>query len=289
MILAGALGALLLATPAWAGPVGPLTTFSSNTPAVASEVNGNFTAVKSAVDDNATRIGTLETTVGTLGTTLSTVNSNAARKDAAAGNQSFDGGTLYLDYTNNRIGVSTSTPAVPLDVNGAVSATSYALKTARSGLVMFGGANMHPDGYTDEQWQTSEDGYGYIVSGTAGYAIGLSAPIHLPQGATVTALFCHVYDNDAASSLSYTARLKRRGYSNTNVSASTLAECSSSTTGPGAANELSESGDNSILNAVIDNWNYSYHLWVNFTVSAPSLSLRLYDCGVTYTYSELSN
>jgi Chaperone of endosialidase len=43
-----------------AGPVGPLTTFTAGTQAKASEVNGNFSAVKTAVDDNATRVGTLE-------------------------------------------------------------------------------------------------------------------------------------------------------------------------------------------------------------------------------------
>jgi hypothetical protein len=39
-----------------AGPVGALTNFNSGTPALASEVNGNFSAVKSAVDDNAAQI-----------------------------------------------------------------------------------------------------------------------------------------------------------------------------------------------------------------------------------------
>jgi hypothetical protein len=46
--------------PAVAGPVGPLTTFTSGTTAKASEVNDNFTAVKTAVNDNATRIATIE-------------------------------------------------------------------------------------------------------------------------------------------------------------------------------------------------------------------------------------
>jgi hypothetical protein len=50
-----------------ANPVGPLTTFTAGTPAMASEVNGNFSAVKTAVDDNANRIGTLETTVTPAG------------------------------------------------------------------------------------------------------------------------------------------------------------------------------------------------------------------------------
>jgi len=45
---------------AHAGDVVGLKSFTSGTPALASEVNGNFTAAKSAVDDNASRVTTLE-------------------------------------------------------------------------------------------------------------------------------------------------------------------------------------------------------------------------------------
>ena len=47
----------------WADTVAPLTTFTSNTPAKASEVNDNFTAIKTAVDDNATDITTKQNQV----------------------------------------------------------------------------------------------------------------------------------------------------------------------------------------------------------------------------------
>jgi hypothetical protein len=50
-----------------AGPVGPLTTFVAGTTAKASEVNANFSAVSTAVNDNASRIGTLETTITPAG------------------------------------------------------------------------------------------------------------------------------------------------------------------------------------------------------------------------------
>lgn len=54
---------LLLASGAsLAGSVGPLTTFNAGSTAVASEVNGNFNALSTAVNDNHARIGTLETT-----------------------------------------------------------------------------------------------------------------------------------------------------------------------------------------------------------------------------------
>src|SRR5438445_382515 len=43
-----------------AGPVAPLTSFTAGTPAKASEVNGNFSAVSTAVNDNNSRITALE-------------------------------------------------------------------------------------------------------------------------------------------------------------------------------------------------------------------------------------
>jgi len=53
-------------SPAYADPVGTLTSFSSGTPAVASEVNGNFTTVSTAVNDNDARIVALEALVADL-------------------------------------------------------------------------------------------------------------------------------------------------------------------------------------------------------------------------------
>ena len=44
----------------YAGPVGPLTIFTAGTTAKASEVNDNFSAVKTAVDDNHSRVSSLE-------------------------------------------------------------------------------------------------------------------------------------------------------------------------------------------------------------------------------------
>jgi hypothetical protein len=50
-----------------AGPVGPLTTFTAGTPAKASEVNGNFSAVSTAVNANDGRITTLESAITPAG------------------------------------------------------------------------------------------------------------------------------------------------------------------------------------------------------------------------------
>lgn len=72
---------------ACAGQVSGLVTFSAGTTAKAAEVNGNFTAVKSAVDDNHARIQALEqavaalqSTVATLSAQLSTVQGSSVMK-----------------------------------------------------------------------------------------------------------------------------------------------------------------------------------------------------------------
>jgi hypothetical protein len=60
-------GALVL-SGANAGEVTGLTTFTTGTPAKAAEVNGNFNAVKTAVDDNHARINALQTGIAAIDT-----------------------------------------------------------------------------------------------------------------------------------------------------------------------------------------------------------------------------
>jgi len=59
----------LLCTAVFAQEVGTLNTFENGKRANADEVNSNFTTLKSAVNDNNGRIGTLESTATTLGST----------------------------------------------------------------------------------------------------------------------------------------------------------------------------------------------------------------------------
>lgn len=74
---ASAFGFLVLST-AFAGEVTIPNTFTAGAPAVAAEVNENFTAVKTAVDDNDSRVAALETALAALQATVSTLQSELA-------------------------------------------------------------------------------------------------------------------------------------------------------------------------------------------------------------------
>lgn len=56
----------ILSQPVWASEVTGLTTFVAGTPAKASEVNANFTAVKAAVDDSHAQILAMQQTIASL-------------------------------------------------------------------------------------------------------------------------------------------------------------------------------------------------------------------------------
>ncbi len=83
-------------TLSFAGEVGSTTTFASGTPALASEVNGNFTALISAINDNATRIAALEAAApdnSVAGSTyqVHTINSSVAAGSGANGGPNNNG------------------------------------------------------------------------------------------------------------------------------------------------------------------------------------------------------
>ncbi|NNF97891.1 MAG: hypothetical protein HKM93_00790 [Desulfobacteraceae bacterium] len=61
---------LTMATAAGAGDVAIPNTFESNTPAMAAEVNENFTAMETALNDNDRRIAAIEAALDTLRTTI---------------------------------------------------------------------------------------------------------------------------------------------------------------------------------------------------------------------------
>ncbi len=99
-----------------ASEVTGLTTFNSGETISSSEMNGNFTTIKNAVNDNNTRIGNLESTVndstnglGALGTKVTNLESTVNSLDSAVNNQSTGLGALGTKVTNLENTVNDST------------------------------------------------------------------------------------------------------------------------------------------------------------------------------------
>ena len=76
---------IMMFTPTvMAGQVGSMTTFTSGTAAVASEVNGNFTAVETAVNDNDTRTTTNASDISTNQSRLTNIETSTASVHATS-------------------------------------------------------------------------------------------------------------------------------------------------------------------------------------------------------------
>jgi len=133
-----------------AGQVTGLVSFSAGTPAKAAEVNGNFTVVQAAVDDNNARIEALETKLAKFGTNAGlAANGNASVGACVVGEIKLYAGSvagalpangqvlnisaasaLFALIGNKFGGDGTSTFALP-DLRGAApNGLTYAICTA---------------------------------------------------------------------------------------------------------------------------------------------------------------
>ncbi len=179
LILAQALGALFLASTqvVWAADVTGLTAFSAGTPAVAAQVNGNFNAVRTAVNDNHARITTLETTSS---------GGNIVLQDSTAVTGNLLKGTLpflhNFGVTNTFIGVNagnfslTGNNLTALGVNALANNTTGFSNTA-SGA---GALRANTTGFSNAAFGTGA--LQNNTSGVANIAIGLSAGSRLTTG-----------------------------------------------------------------------------------------------------------
>jgi len=100
--------------------------FSAGTPAIAAEVNANFDAVEVAVDDNAQRVGSLETAIGTAGI--------AVRVDGAVVGRYLAHGTGFLEVD------------LPAAAGGGTEMVARALSVFNSGRIH----TVSPTGYLFE-------------------------------------------------------------------------------------------------------------------------------------------
>ncbi|MCC7385738.1 MAG: collagen-like protein [Deltaproteobacteria bacterium] len=224
-----------------------------------------------------------------LASTLSVDPAIVARKDAAAGDQAFDTGTLFLDYANNRVGVRTTAPAVELDVTGSIRASgNIGYNPPRSfSLVVPGSEFEQAHGLDDDPWWVGQTNmFRYLASGGAGlYITDAYAPVHLPEGATVTGLVCRFYDNDAAANVAFTVLFSRISLAG---GISTISSISQPATAiqTGTLQEVS-----STFSTAISNQTFAYQLYVdNFNTGTTyaGANIRWYGCSLNYTLGTLA-
>jgi len=112
------------------------------------------------------------------------------------GNQSFDGGTLYIDAANNRIGVGNVVPSEKLDVAGNIELTGdVKYSSARQRYLNIPPVAFVADGgHIDDRWnfENTQGAYAYISDGTTGADHMRSfASVNLPHLAQINSLFCN--------------------------------------------------------------------------------------------------
>ncbi|MBN4073295.1 hypothetical protein JYT23_00500 [Mariprofundus ferrooxydans] len=134
--IAVAAATLLISSTAWAGALTIPNTFTAGTPAVAADVNANFTAAKTAVDDNNTRI-TANTASATTNTTdiAANVTNITALQNSKAGYAKAISPNGPNGFNTPVFLTATGTPVVTMTLN--VPAAGFAIVTGRafSGLV----------------------------------------------------------------------------------------------------------------------------------------------------------
>ncbi len=226
------------------------------------------------------------------------VSSLVARKDAAAGNQAFDTSTLYLDYTNNRVGINDSTPLTTLDVDGTTSASRYVYRTARAYSQYISAVKFNFTPY--RKYDGSERfEYNYYSGSITPYAYGeyshLITGIHLPQGANISRLTCYYSDNSEIEDIqSITASLTSRGFLASNRT--TLGSISATTSGNNP--NIIQNADISVFGQgdPIDNRHFMYLLEMELALTENTSgenfsrysNIKFYGCRIDYELKEVA-
>ena len=149
----------------WAASVDIPNTFTANTTAKASEVNANFGAVKTAVDDNDSRLVALEALVATLQTDLTSANSNIGTLQTNLATANVTIATLQSDMTTAQSGIDANTSDISgLQADSVPNLSTYLEITTMNGYdtALFSGINVQVVNGVD---QTTLNGLGNLIVG----------------------------------------------------------------------------------------------------------------------------
>jgi hypothetical protein len=203
----------------------------------------------------------------------------------AFGNSPADG----LAVQGN-VGIGTSSPSQKLEVVGNVqvpAANEYLYSSAKQKYISVPAnalMSMRPQLYnlyftTYVTGYDGESGYGYFNDGSAGADAIATAPVYLPDGATVTELWLRYYDSDATYNL--TVSLEKKGHGTINNATMASYTSIGNSSGPSSAVPISVTA---ITSPVIDNASNAYY--VKFKAKQANTSLGILDIRIGYTVTK---
>jgi len=287
----------LVAASAWliAGSVTIPHSFSANTTAKASEVNANFSAVKTAVDGNADDIRNAKTNIQTNTNNIELNQENIRNNDSAirSNTASITTNTTHITANTSNIQNNADDIAEIVDerigrvaagggLAGGGDSGDVTIRRA-SGSVAISPAAFHPMSHPDACFMNTYTGFAYFIDGTTTRNdCKAIAPVMLPDGATLTKLSCLLKDNDHADHPEIKlVRTYQSGATTYLFSVSTLnnnvnyIRVNDTTVNPDDPN-----------NATVDNANYTYVLSytppTNTSGAGDDQALR--GCSIAYTY-----
>lgn len=196
---------------------------------------------------------------------------------------------LVLGNTTTSVGIGVNAPVEKLEVNGNVQidgATSeYKYGTAKTKQLSIPSVAFQSE-KSNLHTSNSIGGQIYTVATTTlslGYASYYSAPVYLPDGATVTNFEAYVVDEDATYNISLCQLWRSTSTVGTQYGTSSTMAQTSATSGSNTNIQLLS--DNSITSPLIDNANYYYY--VRFGgVYTGNQNIRLSRFVITYTINK---
>jgi len=115
--------AMLLSSTAWAGALTIPNTFTAGSPAVAADVNANFTAAKTAVDDNNTRINANAAAATTNATNIAANTTSAATNATNIAANTAAAATNATNIAANTTNIATNTAAAATNATNITANT----------------------------------------------------------------------------------------------------------------------------------------------------------------------
>jgi len=220
-------------------------------------------------------------TSGTLsfnsGTTLA-LNGNVKLKDSLNFNVLGSPADLMFSGTDLTITLGDSAPdkvKIPGRIQYSTPRTLY--------YNVSGNAFDKSDFYTAKQTKLNS-GYIYTSTGGGSYFYAY-APVHLPEGAAVTALTAYSMDKSTATGHNMSVTLYRKGV--TALSSTLMASVTRNTSVAYSNPAVISTTDTTISNPVIANGSANYFLslyWYNTTASA---NLQFHGARITYTITDI--